>query len=131
MEYHYDRQTRRRRAWDPNGTPRQGEIRENPPGSGRVETVRQYKDGYFDGVHRYWHRPGGPLMRELHYRDGLQDGVTKEWNAQGVLTSEEHYVDDYRHGPRRRFRADGSLEWEETYDRGVLQGSRKTYPAPK
>lgn len=131
MEYHYDRQTRRRRAWDPNGAPREGEIRENPPGSYPVESVRQYKNGYFDGVHRYWHRRGGPLMRELHYRDGLQHGVTKEWNAQGVLTSEEHYVDGYRHGPRRRFREDGSLKWEETYAQGVLQGPRKTYPAPK
>lgn len=131
MEYHHDRQTRRHRAWDPNGTPREGEVRENPPGSGSVETVRQYKDGYFDGAHRYWRRPGGPLMRERHYRDGQQHGVTKEWNAQGVLTSEEHYVDGHRHGSRRRFGEDGSLQWEETYARGVLQGGRKRHPAPK
>lgn len=131
MEYHYDRQTRRRRAWDPNGTPCEGEIRTTFPGSDWVESVRQYKDGYFDGVHRFWHRYGSRLMREMHYHDGLQDGVTKEWNSKGTLISEEHYVDGYRHGPRRRFREDGSLEWEETYVQGVLQGQRKAYSASK
>ncbi|MHC4520086.1 MAG: toxin-antitoxin system YwqK family antitoxin, partial [Planctomycetota bacterium] len=45
MEYHYDRQTRRRRAWDPNGTPRDGEVRETLPGSHGARTVRQYEDG--------------------------------------------------------------------------------------
>jgi len=131
MEYHYDRQTRQRRVWDPNGAPREGQIRENLPGSNGVETVRQYKDGYFDGVHRFSSRPGGWLMREVHYRDGRQDGVSREWNAQDVLIAEEHYADGYRHGPRRRFRQDGTLEWEETYDQGILQGGRKTYPPPK
>lgn len=120
MEYQYDRQDRRKRAWDPNGAPREGEIREILPGSDRVEAVRQYQDGYFDGVHQYWHA-----------RDGLQDGVARRWNSQGVLIEEEYYADGYRHGPRRRFRDDGSLDWEETYDRGVLQGNRQTYPAPK
>jgi len=131
MEYQHDRQTRRRRAWDPNGAPREGQIRENLPGSNGVEAVRQYKDGYFDGVHQFWSGHGARLMREAHYRDGCQDGVSREWNAQGVLSAEEHYADGYRHGPRRHFRQDGTLEWEETYAQGVLQGGRKTYPPPK
>ncbi len=131
MEYQYDRQTRRRRAWDPNGAPREGLIRESLPGSDRVEVVQEYKDGYYDGVHQFWSGQGGRLIREAHYRDGRQDGVSREWNAQGVLVGEEYYADGYRHGPRRRFRQDGSLEWEETYDHGVLQGSRKTFPPPK
>ncbi len=131
MEYQYDRQTRRKRAWDPDGKPREGEIRESLPGSDHVETVRQYRDGYFDGVHQYWHVGDGRLIREEHYQDGLQDGVVRRWNGQGVLIEEAYYADGYRQGARRRFREDGSLDWEETYDRGILQGQRQTYPAPE
>jgi len=131
MEYHYDRKTRRRRAWDPNGAPREGDVRTSFPNSNQVESLCRYSDGYFEGVHQFWHGQGGKLMREEHYRNGRQDGISRRWNAQGVLIEEERYVEGYRHGPRKRFRSDGSLEWEETYDRGVLQGSRKTYPTPR
>jgi len=128
MEYHYDRQTRQRRAWDRNGTPRDGEVHETITGT---KVIRQYRDGYLHGVHRYWHSHDDLLRREEPYVEGRLHGVRKEWNNKGVLTSEEYYVDDYRHGPRRRFREDGSLEWEETYERGVLKGQRRKFPAPK
>jgi antitoxin component YwqK of YwqJK toxin-antitoxin module len=130
LEYQYDRQTRRRRAWDPNGTPRQGEVSTLSPGTDKVQSVCQYEDGYCAGVHRYWYPGGRQLMREVHYRDGRTDGVTREWNFAGTLTLEEYYVEGYRDGPRRRFRDDGSLDWEETYAHGVLQGARKMYPKP-
>ncbi len=129
MEYQYDRQTRRKRAWDPNGAPREGEVRTMFPDSNGVPSVAHYTDGYFDGVYQIFYRHSGSLAREERYRNGLQEGVAKHWNTQGVLIEEEHHADGYRHGPRRRFREDGSLEWEETYERGVLQGSRKIYPS--
>jgi antitoxin component YwqK of YwqJK toxin-antitoxin module len=131
LEYQYDRQTRRRRAWDPNGTPHQGQVTTTFPGTDKVQSIHQYEDGYFTGVHRYWHPYGDQLMREEHYRDGRTHGVTRAWNFAGTLTLEEYYVDGYREGPRRHFRDDGSLDWEETYVHGVLQGGRKTYPKPK
>ncbi len=130
MEYQYDRQTRRKRAWDPDGAPREGEVRTRFPDSNEVQSVAHYTDGYFDGVYQFFYHHNGSLAREERYRNGLPEGAAKHWNPQGVLIEEEHYADGYRHGPRRRFREDGSLAWEETYDRGSLQGSRRTYPAP-
>jgi antitoxin component YwqK of YwqJK toxin-antitoxin module len=130
MEYQYDRQTRRRRAWDPNGTPRQGQVTTTFPGTDKLQSVCQYEDGYYTGVHRYWHSYGDQLLREVNYRDGRTHGVTRAWNSAGTLTEEEYYVEGYRDGPRRHLRDDGSLEWEETYGYGVLQGGRKTYPRP-
>jgi antitoxin component YwqK of YwqJK toxin-antitoxin module len=129
-EYEYDRQTRRRRAWDPNGTPRQGQVATTFPGTDKVQTLEEYDDGYCVGVHRFWHTGGARLMREVHYRDGRTHGVTRAWNSVGTLTLEEYYIEGYRQGPPRRFRDDGSLDWEETYAHGVLQGARKTYPRP-
>ena len=119
---------RQRRAWDPNGTPRDGEVHEIITGT---KVIRQYRDGYLHGVHRYWHSHDGPLMREEPYVEGRLHGVRKEWNNKGVVTTEEHYVDDHRHGPRRHFREDGSFEWEEIYERGVLQGQRRKFPVPE
>ncbi len=130
MEYQYDRQTRRRRAWDPNGVPLEGEVTSTFPGTNKVQSVCQYKDGYFDGAHRYWYPRGNQLMYEARYRDGRMDGVVRRWNNEGGLITEENYVDGYRHGPRRWFLSDGSLDWEETYAAGVLQGERKMYPKP-
>ncbi|MCP4644313.1 MAG: hypothetical protein GY851_27975, partial [bacterium] len=77
MEFQYDPQTRQRRAWDPNGTPLDGEIRETLSGTYPVKVVRQYQDGYFHGVHRYWHSNDGPLRREEPYVEGRQHGVRK------------------------------------------------------
>ncbi|MCX5644430.1 MAG: hypothetical protein NTZ17_07065 [Phycisphaerae bacterium] len=128
MEYQYDRQTRQRRAWDPNGTPREGEVTTVCPGTDKVQSVCQYKNGSYDGVHRYWYQYGNQVMHEVHYRDGRMDGVVRAWNTEGTLTMEENYVDGYRHGLRRSFRSDGSLDWEETYAAGVLQGPRRVYP---
>ncbi len=131
MKDQYDRQTRRKRAWDPNGVPREGEVTSTFPGTDKVQSVRQYKDGYFDGVHRYWYPHSTQLMYEAHYRDGRMDGLVRRWNNEGGLVTEENYVDGYRHGLRRWFLSDGSLDWEETYAAGVLQGERKMYPKPK
>jgi antitoxin component YwqK of YwqJK toxin-antitoxin module len=130
MEFQYDRATRRKRAWDPNGNPREGEVASTFPGTDKVQSVCHYKNGYFDGVHRYWYPHGNQLMYESHYRDGRMDGVVRNWNNEGGLVTEESYADGYRHGPRRRFLSDGSLDWEETYAAGVLQGERKMYPKP-
>jgi len=131
MKDQYDRQTRRKRAWDPNGTPREGEVTSTFPGTDKVQSVCHYRDGYFDGVHRYWYPHGNQVMYEAHYRDGRMDGVARRWSTEGVLETEENYVDGYRHGPRRWLRRDGSLEWEEIYVAGVQQGPREMYPKPR
>ena len=74
MKDQYDRQTRRKRAWDPDGVPREGEVTSTFPGTDKVQSVCQYKDGYFDGVHRYWYlarQPAhvrGALPRRPHGR---------------------------------------------------------------
>ncbi len=130
MKDQYDRQTRRKRAWDPNGAPLEGEVTSTFPGTDKTQSVCQYKDGYFDGVHRYWYQYSRQMRSEAHYRDGRMDGVVRSWNNEGVLTMEENYVDGYRHGLRRWFLSDGSLDWEETYAAGVRQGERKMYPKP-
>lgn len=129
MEYQYDQQTRRRCAWKTDGTPRDGEVITTFPGTDKVQSVCQYKDGYLDGVHRYWNPYNDNLMRETHYRNGLTHGRERCWSIEGVLTSEEYYVHGYRDGPRRYFRNDGSLDWEEFYVHGVLHGQRRNYPA--
>jgi antitoxin component YwqK of YwqJK toxin-antitoxin module len=127
VEYHYDAQTRQRRAYKRDGTPRNSDLIQYFSGSQRVAQVQQYSDGYQHGFNRVWHPPGDQLRREEPYLEGRRHGVCREWNHEGVLIREEHYQDGYRQGPRRKYRADGSLEWEEIYTKGDCPDGRKNY----
>jgi len=127
MEYHYDAQTRQRRGYKRDGTPRNSDLIQYFSGSKRVAQVQQYRDGYQHGFNRFWYPPGDQLRREEPYLNGRRHGVCREWNQEGVLTSEEHYKDGYREGPRRKYRADGTLEWEEIYTKGTCPDGRKNY----
>lgn len=131
VEYHYDANTRQRRGYHSDSTPRDSDITQLFPGSNRVAQLQQHRDGYQHGFARFWHPPGDQLRREEPYENGRRHGVCREWNHQGVLTLEEYYQDGYRQGPRRKYREDGSLAWEEIYTRGHCPEGRKINNKPQ
>ena len=77
-------------------------------GDGALMSVRTYRDGKEEGIHRgYW--PGGALKFEYRYHNGLSEGVQREWFEDGSPFTEFNYVKGHEAGLQRMWTSYGKL----------------------
>ena len=76
---------------------------------GKIQWVRNYKDGKRHGESRHFHPRTGELLSISNYQKGLQHGVEKRFSTKtkfvkgGVLTHERYWKKGKEHGTWRTF----------------------------
>lgn len=80
----------------------------------KIEEIRKYKDGKYDGIWTYYDYSGIKIM-EGTFKDGKKDGSWKIWDIDGTLRYEIYYSLGIRTGTWRSWNANGVIMREKKY----------------
>jgi len=80
----------------------------------KIEEIRKYKDGLYDGVWIHYDNTGVKIM-EGTFKDGKKDGCWRIWDIDGTLRYEIYYSMGIRIGTWKSWNANGVLMREKRY----------------